>query len=114
MKHAGYIGGDNDALLTKYPEPQISWKAASQPFTVEVSLNSRLNDLSFNSLRNSLKAWLGWLLSLVFITMASAVIVLMRSKFVKQDQPLRALNEMIMYIVGTITAQGSQIKKFFS
>ena len=55
MKHAGYIGGDNDALLTKYPEPQISWKAASQPFTVEVSLNSRLNDLSFNSLRNSLK-----------------------------------------------------------
>ena len=46
--------------------------------------------------------------------MASAVIVLMRSKFVKQDQPLRALNEMVLYIVGTITAQGYQIKKFFS
>ena len=40
--------------------------------------------------------------------------VLMRSKFVKQDQPLRALNEMVLYIVGTITAQGGQIKKFFS
>ena len=58
MKHVGYIGGDNDALLTKYPEPQISWKAASQPFTVEVSLNSRLNDLSFNSEFAQGMAWL--------------------------------------------------------
>ena len=58
MKHVGFIGGDIDVFLNKYPEPQISWKAASQPFTVEVSLNSRFNDLSFNSLRNQGMAWL--------------------------------------------------------
>ena len=40
MKHVGFIGGDNDARLTKYPEPRITWKQ----FTVQVSLNSRLND----------------------------------------------------------------------
>jgi hypothetical protein len=36
------------------------------------------------------------------------------AKFVEQDRPLRALNEMVVYIIGTITAQGGQIKKFFS
>ena len=65
----------------------------------------------YRSILFGIKAWLGWLLSLIFITITSTVIVLIRSKFVEQDQPLRARNEMAMYIVGTITAQGGQILK---
>jgi hypothetical protein len=102
VQFVAYIGGDSTAMLTKYPDSELSAMATVQTFTWQVVAASSPK-IAHLIIQSSAQVWVWFLASFVAVCIACRFYIEVQNHLRSCDV---TFDRLILYLVGTVSSQG--------